>query len=93
MTALPDALRHPVVERVPHRLAAVLDGEVDEAGGAAERGGDRAGLEVVGRVGAAERHVEVRVHVDAAGHHVLARGVDRALGLEAMRRQVACRWP
>ena len=40
------------------------------------RGGDRAGLEVVGRRRPAERHVEVRVRVDAAGDHELAGRVD-----------------
>src|SRR5262249_38710069 len=39
-------------------------------------GGTRAGLEVVARDGAAERHVEVRVCVDAARHHEFSAGVD-----------------
>ena len=65
--------------------AALLDREVDDRRRAAERRGDRAGLEVVGRRRAAERHVEVRVDVDAAGDHVLARRVDRAVGLDRSR--------
>ena len=81
-------LAHPVVERVPHRLAAVLDGEVHEAGRAAEGRRDGAGLEVVGGGGAAKRHVEMGVHVDAAGHHVLAGRVDGAVGAIALDRQV-----
>ena len=40
---------------------------------AAARG---AGLERVGRLGAAEGHLHVGVHVDAARHDVLAGGVD-----------------
>src|SRR5882724_632268 len=56
---------HPGVERLAEGLALVLDGEVDEGGGAAESGGDSAGLEIVGAGGAAEGHVEVRVDVDA----------------------------
>jgi hypothetical protein len=40
----------------------------------------RARLEVVGRGGAAERHVEVRVGVDAAGDHVFAGRVDDHVG-------------
>ena len=32
------------------------------------------------RLGAAERHLHVRVHVDAARHDVLAGGVDRRVG-------------
>ena len=82
-------LFHPRVERMAHRAAAILDREVDQARRPAERGGDRAGLEVVGRRGAAERHVEMRMNVDAARQDVLSRGVDRTVGLEAMRRQVA----
>ena len=39
------------------------------------------------RRGAAERHVEVRVGVDAAGDHVHARGVDH-LGRRPDRRQM-----
>src|SRR5581483_154729 len=57
-----------------------LDHEVDVAGRAAERGGDLAGLDVVDRHGPAERHVEVRVRVDAARQHVLAGRVDDAVG-------------
>ena len=49
-------------------------------GRAAVGGGERAGLEVVARRRAAERHVEVRVRVDAAGEDVLAAGVDDPVG-------------
>jgi len=59
-------------------LAFVLDGEVDERGGAAEGGGDGAGLEIVGAGGAAEGHIEVRVDVDASGDYEHANGVDDA---------------
>jgi hypothetical protein len=65
----------------------VLDREVDDRGGAAEGGGDRPGGEVVGRVGPAERHVEVRVHVDAAGQHVLSGGIDRLVGVNVGERR------
>ena len=70
----------PGVERGIEPLAEVLDGEVDERGRAAVGGGDGAGLEVVGRRRAAERHVEVRVHVDAARHHEHAGRVDDGVG-------------
>ena len=73
-------LLHPRFPRVMQRLAFVLDGEVDDRRGAAEGRGDGAGLEVVGRGRAAERHVHVGVHVDAAGQDVLALGVDDAIG-------------
>ncbi len=58
---------HPGVEGVAQRLAFVLNGEIDQRGGAAEGRGARAGLEIVGAGGAAEGHVQMRVHVDAAG--------------------------
>ena len=76
MTALPSAFFVHVFPGVMQRLAAVLDREVDDRRRAAERRGARAGLEVVGRGRAAERHVHVGVDVDAAGQHVLAGGVD-----------------
>jgi len=62
-------------------LAFVLDGEVDERGGASESGGDGAGLEVVGAGGAAERHVEMGVDVDAARDDQAAGGVLNARGV------------
>ena len=82
-------LLHPRLERVVQRLAAVLDREVDDRRRPAEGGGDRARLEVVGRRRAAERHVEMRVAVDAAGNDVATGRVDDAIG---GHRQVACRW-
>ena len=45
----------------------------------------RAGFEIVARRGAAERHVEMRVRVDAAGQKQHARGVDHSIG-RARRR-------
>src|SRR3990172_8452452 len=71
----------PGVERLPHRRAFVLDGEVHDGRRAPVRGGDGSGFEVVGRERAAEGQVHVRVHVDAAGDHILARGVDDLVGL------------
>jgi hypothetical protein len=76
MTGAAFGLLPPGVERVAHARAARLDGEIDDGGGAAERRRARAGFEIVARRGAAERHVEVRVGVDAAGDHVHAGGVD-----------------
>ena len=86
MTALPSAFFAHVSQRVVQRLAAVLDREVDDRGRAAERRRARAGLEVVGRRRAAERHVEMRVDVDAAGQHVLAGRVDHRVGVHVERR-------
>jgi hypothetical protein len=72
---------HPGIEGLAERVAFVLDGEVDERGGAAKSGGDGAGLEIVGAGGAAKGHVEMGVDVDAAGDHQAAGGVDNARGI------------
>ena len=83
---LPLGLLHPRLPGVVKRLPLVLNREVDDRGGAAVRRGDRAGLEVVGRRRAAERHVEVRVHVDPAREDVLAGGIDDAIRGHRQRR-------
>ena len=57
----------PDVERIAHLHAARLDGEIDQRGGAAECRRARAGFEIVAGSGAAERHVQMRVDIDAAG--------------------------
>ena len=80
-------LLHPGIEGGAQGLALVLDGEVDQRGGAAEGGGASAGFKIVGAGGAAEGHVEMGVDIDPAGEHVLARGVDQARGIFA--RQAA----
>ena len=59
-------LRLPLVDRVGEGRALRLDDEVDVAGRPAERRRRLARLDVVDRHRAAERHVEVRVRVDAA---------------------------
>ena len=69
---------HPGVEGVTKGLALVLNGEIDQRGGAAERCGNGAGLKVVGAGGPAEGHVEVRVYIDAAGEEQMVGGVDGA---------------
>ncbi len=78
--AVAGGLLVPRGECVVDAAAGVLHGEVDDRGDAAPRRGGRAGLERVGRLGAAERHLHVGVDVDAAGHDVLAGRVDRAVG-------------
>src|SRR5207244_595571 len=72
---------HPGVEGLAQRLAFVLDGEVDERGGATKGRGDCAGLEVVGAGSASKGHVEVRVDVNAAGDQQQAGSVDNAAGV------------
>jgi len=64
---------HPGVEGLAERLAFVLDGEIDERGGAAKGGGNGAGLEIVGAGGAAEGHVQMGVDIDAAGNDEASR--------------------
>ena len=70
----------PRVEPLAERSAARLDGEVDDRGRAAERGGARPGLERVLREGAAERQLHVGVDVDRARDDPFAGGVDRRVG-------------
>ena len=77
MSDLPFGLLHPVVGGVVERVAGVGDGEVDEGRDAAARAGAGAGAVVVGGDGAAERQLEVDVHVEHAGDDVVAGGVDR----------------
>jgi len=77
-------LLHPVVGRVGERVAGVGDGEVDERGDTAACTGARAGPVVVRGDGAAERELEMDVHVEHAGDDVVVRGVDerRARSIE-----------
>ena len=81
-------LRLPLVDRVGEGRALRLDDEVDVAGRPAERGRRLSRLDVVDRHRAAERHVEVRVRVDAPRQHVLAARVDDAVraDVQATRR-------
>ena len=66
----------PLVERGLQPTAVLLDHEVDDAGRAAGGGGARAGVVVVDRARAAERHRHVRVVVDEARQHIAAGRVD-----------------
>ena len=70
----------PDLERLRERLAPGLDAEVHVARRSPAGGRALTRLEVVDRDGAAERHVEMRVRVDAARQDVLAGGVDRPVG-------------
>ena len=80
-------LLHPGVEGGAQGLAFVLDGEVDQRGGATEGGGASASFKIVGAGGASERHIEMGVDIDPAGEDILARGINQALGIFA--RQAA----
>ena len=64
-------------------MALVLNGEVDQGGGAAERGGASAGFKVVGAGSAAKRHIQMGVDVDPAREDVFVRRIDQACGIFA----------
>jgi hypothetical protein len=59
----------PDLKRFGEGMAAGLEGEVDDRGGASDGGGAGAGEVVVRGGGAAEGHVEVGVDVDASGEN------------------------
>src|SRR5438270_10767003 len=67
---------HPGIESRSQGLAFVLDCEINKRGRPTESRGACAGLEVICAGGAAERHVEVGMHVDSAGKYILTRSVD-----------------
>ena len=76
----------PHLQRFEQRLAGRRQAEVDHHRGAARKRCARAALEIVGRIGAHERHFEMGVRVDAARHDVAAGGVELVVGV-----QVRCR--
>ena len=73
------ALGQPGFQSLAHGVAPGLQGEVDDGGGSAYGCGDGAGAVIVGRYGAAEGHIQMGVHVDAAGHHQQAGGIDHGV--------------
>jgi hypothetical protein len=62
------------------RLPFVLNGKVHDRGGPAVGGCYGTRLEIVGGRRASERHVEMRMHVDATREYVLSGGIDGAIG-------------
>ena len=74
-------LPHPGIKSLAECLSFILDSEIDEGGGAAKGCGNRARLEVVRAGGAAERHVEVSVHVDATRDDEKSRGINDFAGV------------
>jgi hypothetical protein len=83
----------PFLQRREETLPRLLDGPVD-GGDAAGGGRGGASAEVVGGVGAHERHLEVRVYVDGARQHALAGGVydpRRRPEIHAQRNDLAAR--
>ena len=69
-------LLEPGLQRVQRALVGGRQAEIDGHGGAAGQRRGRAGIEIVGRMGAHEGHFHMGVRVDAAGHDVGAGGVD-----------------
>ena len=63
------ALGQPGFQSLTHGVAAGLQGEVDDGGRSAHGCSDGAGAVIVSRYCAAEGHIEMGVHVDAAGHN------------------------
>ena len=78
-------LRAPLLDRGREGRARRLDDEVDVAGRPAERRRGLAGLDVVDRDRAPERHVEMRVRVDPAREDVLPGRVDHLVRLDVER--------
>ena len=72
---------HPGVKSLSQRLPFVLDRKIDQRGGAAESCRDRATLEIVCAGSSAKRHIEVGMHVNAAGDDEVIRGVDHAASI------------
>src|SRR5271157_131063 len=72
---------HPGIKSRSQSLPFVLDGKIDQSGRAAESRGARSSLEVIRARGAAEGHVEVGMHVDSAGKHILTCRIDDLSGI------------
>ena len=79
------ALGQPGFQSLTHGVAHGLKGEVDDRGGSAHGCGDGAGAVIVGGDCAAEGHIKMGVHIDAAGHNQETGGVDYGV---AARRNV-----
>ena len=73
----------PGVDRIHQRLPALGNDEIDEHRRAARQRRARPAVVIVGGTGAHERHVEVGVRIDAAGHDETALGVDHLVAVEA----------
>jgi hypothetical protein len=65
---------HP--QRIDQALIGCGQREVDHHGGSARERGAGAGLEIIGRVGAHEGHLQMGMRIDAAGHDIAAGGVE-----------------
>ena len=73
----------PVGDRLHQRLAAAGNAEIDQHRGAAGERGAGAAVVIVGRIGAHERHVQMRVRIDSARHDEATGAVERLVALQA----------
>ena len=83
--SLASGLLVPYLQGLGQRLAPLLHDKVHDAGGPSHRRRDGAGAEVVGRDGAAEGKVQVRMRIDPTRNNVLSSGID---GLCIVRRKI-----
>ena len=60
----------PALDRVEQAFALIGQAEIDNHRGAARQSRPRAGLKVIAGVGAHERHLQMHMRVDPAGHDV-----------------------
>src|ERR1700751_352512 len=70
------SLFHPGVESLMECLAFILNSEVDQGGCSAMCCRHGARFEVIRTLCSTERHIQVCMHVDAAGHYITIGGVD-----------------
>src|SRR5260370_27272868 len=70
------SLFHPGVESLMERLAFILNSEVDQGGCSAMCCCHGARFEVIRTLCSTERHVQMCMHIDTAGHHITVGGVD-----------------
>jgi len=90
-SAVAARLAMPFGQAELHVLVVSLQRHVDDRRDTAPCGGNRAGFEGVNGSGATERQLHVRVHVDAAGHHILPLRVDHLVGGHAHRVGLSAR--
>jgi hypothetical protein len=76
----------PGLEGLHHGMAHGLQGEVDDGSGATDGRGARSPLVVVRADRAAEGHIEMGMHIDAARQNQQARRID-----DCMSRRIDCR--
>src|SRR5258708_598624 len=66
----------PVLQRLRESLAVILNGKIDDGGGAANGSCPRASFKIVGRNGATKRQLHVYMRIDPTGDDQLADGIN-----------------